>query len=173
MLDSSDLDTRKKIFLFIEQNPGVNLSTIAERLQLSIQLVDYHIIFLDRQELITIEKEGGYKRCYIKASTSKVDKRILALLRQPIPLQIILFLLQHPFARYSDIFKHLRLSSPRFAYHLRKLVNLGIITVAEKENNPGYKICNEQEIVELLLRYKPTTIFDNIEDTWEGFDPRQ
>jgi len=136
MNDLLELETRREIYDFITQNPGINLSKIAELLQLSPQLVDYHILYMENHGMISISKDKGYKRCYIRDKFGLADKRVLAILRQEIPFQIIFFLLNNPFSRHRDILRNLGMSSPRFSYHLRKLVKNNIIaesTVGEKK----------------------------------------
>ena len=48
--------TRKKTLHLIEENPGMHLSKIAERLNMSIQLARYHIYYLESKKLITSKK---------------------------------------------------------------------------------------------------------------------
>jgi len=171
MSDILELETRRNIYDHITKNPGVNLSAIAETLQLSAQLVDYHLSYMENHELITIDKSAGYKRCYIRGSIGVEDKRMLALLRQGIPLQIVLFLLEHPFSRYKVILQHLGVSSALFSYHLRKLVKNGLVTVAASEMESGYVCQNEKNIVSCLLRYQPSTVTKMVKDTWDDFGP--
>ena len=169
MSDILELETRRKIYDFISRNPGVNLSEVAKILNLSAQLVDYHLLYMQQHELITIMKELGYKRCYVKGEIGVEDKKILSLLRQEIPLKIILFLIKKPYSKHKDILKHLDMSSPRFSYHLRKLVQNGVIEESDKER--GYKVKNVKVIIGLLIRFKPTYISDMARDTWIDFAP--
>lgn len=171
MTDVLELETRKKIFSCIEKNPGVNLSFIADFLQISTQLVDYHLLYLEHHELVTTEKEGGYKRCYLKDSVGIHDKRMLGIFRQQIPLQIVLFLLKHPYSRHRELLKHFKLSSPRFSYHLRKLVKAGIIHVSTYGAEAGYVVTNEKDTILFLIRYKPVGIGKMVQDTWVDFGP--
>jgi predicted transcriptional regulator len=171
MSDSQELDRRRIIYDCIAQHPGVNLSKIAELLQLSTQLVDYHLLYLEKHELITIEKEGGYKRCYAKGKIGLKDKRILSVLRQEIPLKIVMFLLKNPYSRHRDILRYLQTSSARFSYHLRKLVRNGIITESTRGKKTGYIISNKKEVIEFLIVYRPSNILTSVRETWEDFAP--
>jgi predicted transcriptional regulator len=171
MTDVLELETRKEIFSCIKKNPGVNLSFIAESLKMSTQLVDYHLLYLEHRELVTIEKEGGYKRCYVKDSVGVHDKRMLGVFRQQIPLQIVLFLLKHPYSRHRDLLKHFGMSSSRFSYHLRKLVKNGIIQISTFGDEAGYIVTNEKETISFLIRYKPSGIGKMVQDTWADFGP--
>jgi predicted transcriptional regulator len=172
MSDVLELETRKKIFECIEKNPGINLSTIAELLHMNVQLVDYHLMFLKNNEIITMEKEDMFKRCYIKGCIGVEDKRMINILRQKMAVQIILFLLKNPYSRHGDMVKHFEMSSPRFTYHLRKLVNAAIVEMSELGAEKGYIVKNEKNIVAFLIRYKPSSIANMVNDTWEDFGPR-
>ena len=171
MTDVLELGTRKQIYDFIQKNPGVNLSVISTTLHMSTQLIDYHLVYMERHGLISIAKEGGYKRCYIYGKTGVKDQRHLALLRQEIPLRIVLFLLKNPFARHKDMLNSMKISSPRFSYHLRKLVKHNIVIWSTAGDQKGYIVSNEHEIIQFLITYKPTSVLTMVEDTWADFAP--
>jgi DNA-binding transcriptional ArsR family regulator len=92
MAEFFDLETRKKIFRIIEQHPGLNLTTLADMLQLSIPLVDYHTKYFEDHELVTVVKEEGFKRYYVKGTIGSFEQKLFHVLRQEIPLRIVLFL---------------------------------------------------------------------------------
>ena len=171
MTEILELETRRKIYNLIVKNPGLHVSRIAELLDLSSQLIDYHLLYMQRHELITIELEEGYKRCYIKGEIGSEDKRILKFLRQEIPLTIIVYLLKNPYARHRDIYKELGISSPLSSYHLRKLVKSGIIEVSSSGDKHGYIVSNAEKVIELLIRYRPTSVTKMVKDTWMDFAP--
>src|SRR4030042_4100712 len=101
MPSSLELETRKKIYEFIAEHPGGNLSSLAGLRNMSIPFVDYHTRFLEDNELISITKESGcFKRYYIRGEIGEKEKRLLGILRQEIPLRIVLFLLEHPLSQH-------------------------------------------------------------------------
>jgi predicted transcriptional regulator len=160
------LKTKRKIYDCIADNPGLYLSKIAEMLQMSVPLVDYHMSRLENESLIIVVKEDGFKRYYTKVDTMGLqDKKILSILRQEIPLKIVLFLLKHPNAKHKDICENLDLSSSLISYYLNKLVNQEIIDVPGV--GEGFKIRNKQEIVTILRRYHLSSILKRFTDTWE------
>src|SRR5512136_827411 len=90
-----ELDTRRKIFDLVSRNPGLHLSKIAEVLQMSVQLVEYHLLYLEKNVVVYAERESGFTRYYIKGGIGTADKKILSLLRQEVPLKITIFLLKN------------------------------------------------------------------------------
>jgi len=171
MSETLEFETRKKIYNTILKNPGVHVSRIAELLDVSPQLVDYHLIYMQRYDLIAVDKEKGYKRCYVKGQINSEDKKKLSILRQDIPLNIVLFLLKNPFSRHRDIFRYLGISSARLSYHLKKMFKIGIIEISSSNGKTGYVVCNKKEIIELLTRYQPSGIAKMVKNTWEDFGP--
>lgn len=171
MSDILELEIRRKIYDLILKNPGLHVSKISESLDLSTQLTNYHLLYMERHGVVIIEHEKGYTRCYVKGSIGAEDKQLLSMLRQEIPLTIIVFLLKFPYSRHRDIYKELNISSPLFSYHLRKLVKKGIIKTSTSGEKKGYIVANPKEVTVLLIRYKPTSISKMVKDTWIDFGP--
>jgi predicted transcriptional regulator len=164
-----DLETRKKIYTLLIRNPGLNLSTIASQLQMSVTLADYHLNFLEEHELIVVEKEGGYKRYYIKGKVSGEEKKILSLLQQDLPLNIILLLLKTPGLRPKDLKDSLGISPALLTYYLKKLVKYNIINELVSEVKNQYVVSNQHLIMKLLISYKSNVLLTRFNQTW-SFD---
>jgi len=166
MNDLLELETRKKIYDLISKNPGLHLSKIADLLRMRISHVEYHIIYLEKNQVISTVKEKGYTRYYIKGEIGTADKKILSLLRQEIPLRIILFLLKNVNAKHKNILKNFNLAPSTLSYHLKKLVQNGIVTMHTYGDIRGYSIINREEIIGLILQYKPYFVIDGFKDVW-------
>ena len=96
--DKRSLETRQNIYTIIAKNPGLHLSKIAEFLDMSVPLTDYHLNYMEKKgEIIVLKDAKGYfKRYYIAESgIDNREKKILEMLGKKIPLQIILSLLKH------------------------------------------------------------------------------
>ena len=98
-----ELETRKNIYSLIEKNPGLHLSKIADILHMRTSHVEYHLLFLEKHEIIKSEKEKGYKRFYIKGQIGIKDKQYLFILRQKTILMIVLYLLKHESALHKEL----------------------------------------------------------------------
>jgi len=166
MQDVLELETRKKIYDIIDRNPGIHLSKISQILKMRISLVEYHLNFLEKHELISVDKETGYKRYFIKGKIGVEDKRYLFILRQKTVLEIILFLLKNDFSPHKTILENVKVSPSTLSYHLNKLLKKGIVELNRYGENKGYRIKNRDEILSILIRYKPYRILDGFEDIW-------
>jgi len=165
-----ELEIRRKIYDLISDNPGLHARKIAEILNISPQLVDYHILYLVRQNLITVEQAEGYKRCFVEGAIGAVDKKILSLMRREIPLKIILFLLKNPHSRHGEICKELDIKANHLSYHLNKLIKINVVIMSVSGDKTGYSIRDEKEIVQILIKYRPVSVSEIIDETWAGFD---
>ena len=112
-----ELEIRKKIYQLITKQPGINLSSLAEHNNIRIPLARYHLLYLEKNNVITAKKEEGFQRYYIKGSISIQDKQYFSLFRQKTLLKIVLYLLIQPYARHRDLKNHLNISRSILPVH--------------------------------------------------------
>ena len=160
------LEIRKKIYKILLLNPGLNLSTIAEQLSISVPLADYHLHYLKENGLITTEKEGGYKRYYVRGKIGSEDKKILSLFNQEIPLKLAIFLLRNPHSKPKEIRRKLEISPALLTYYLKKLIRYGVIAERPGDEKKRFVILNEKQVIRLLIRYRPNILLERFKDTW-------
>ena len=166
MEDVLELETRRKIFDILQKNPGLHLSKIAELLQMRVSHVEYHLNFLEKHDIITTEKETGYKRFYIKGTIGTQDKKYLSILRQKTLLYIILYLLKNNTVQHKDILENVTVSASTLSYHLNKLVKHNIVEVQRYGENKGYQLKNRNEIITWLIQYKPFDLYEEFVNVW-------
>jgi predicted transcriptional regulator len=161
-----ELEIRRKIYNLIAKNPGLHARKIAELISLSGQLTDYHLLYLERNKLITSVKEEGYRRYYVEGKLGLRDRRRIAVLRQETPLKIVLFLLRNPNSQHKDILAYFDIAKSTISYHLQKLVKNEIIVVQGSGKDKRYHVINEKEIIALLIRYKPYSRIESFRELW-------
>ncbi len=169
MAELFELETRKRIFRVIEEHPGLNLSTIASMLGMNVPLVDYHTRYFEKHGLVLVAKDGGFKRFYVKGAVGVVHRRLFGVLRQEVPLRIVLFLLKNPGARYPQICACFSFSKSTVSYHLRKLIRCGVVCVSVEGEGWVYSVLDEKVVVGFLLQYKPSGVLQRFKETWEEF----
>ena len=167
MSEILELEARRKIYDLIIKNPGLHLSKIAEILEMRISLVEYHLIYMERNNIVIPVKETGYTRYYVKDKVGTADKKILSLLRREVPLRIVLFLLKNINAQHKDILNNFDLAPSTISYHLKKLVKNGILSVRTFGEERGYFITNREEIIAIIIQYKPYSLIDGFTDVWQ------
>jgi len=166
MEDVLELETRRKIFDTISKNPGLHLSKIANLLNMRISHVEYHVNYLEKYDLVVVEKSTGFKRFYIKGTIGTQDKRYLSILRQKTLLSIVLFLLKNKTVLHKDILENVAISPSTLSYHLNKLVKHEIVEVQRYGENKGYQLKNRQEIITWLIQYKPFDLYEEFTNVW-------
>lgn len=170
MEEIADIENRRRIYRLIAKNPGLNLSDISKIIHLSVQLIDYHTSFLEKYGLITSDKQEGYKRYYPTGSIGAKEKKYLSILRQEIPLKIVLFLLEKPNSKHKEILSNFDILPSALTYHLNKLIKKDIVEFKKEPGSHGvYSLKNEKEIILFIIKYKPYKILKRFKDTWEGF----
>jgi predicted transcriptional regulator len=144
----------------------LHLSKIAEILGMRISLVEYHLFYLEKNQLIVPVSESGYSRYYVKGEVGTEDKKVLGLLRQNVPLRIMLLLLKCDSSQHKEILQNLDVAPSTLSYHLKKLVTCGVVAVQSYGEEKGYSVINKEMVTRLLIRYKPYSLIDSFKDVW-------
>ncbi|MFA5896758.1 MAG: ArsR family transcriptional regulator, partial [Thermoplasmata archaeon] len=157
--------TRRDLYQFVRQNPGFHLREIARSLGLSITLADYHLRFLEKNELVSWTMDGEYKRYYPRSMPGDQDarpaltdqqKQVLAYLRQPVPLNVLAFLMERDFATHKEILEHVSVSASTLSHHLKKMQFAGILARAEMRDR-GYRVADPKSVARLMTTYDLAT----------------
>ena len=163
------LEIRRKIHALISKNPGLHVHKISEVLKISDQLADYHLLYLEHNGIITAIKEEGYKRYYVKGKMGAFDRRHLSMLRQEIPLKIILLLLKNNSLTHKEILSYLDVAPSTLSYHLQKLMKNDLICIDVSNNEKKYLVKDKKSIIQLLVKYKPFSWIKGFTDVWADF----
>ncbi|MFQ5911311.1 MAG: winged helix-turn-helix transcriptional regulator [Thermoplasmata archaeon] len=169
-----ELETRRQIFDLVVENPGLHLREIQRRLNMSVTLADHHLRILEKEGLLTVLEEGGYKRFYPSPRAARPiplspeDKKGLALLRQEGPLLIVLHILSHGPIRHGELQERTGLPPSTVSYHLGKLMKSGVVARAPREEGRTYGVLDPQRIALLITAYRPAEedFIDRFADLW-------
>lgn len=170
-----DLKIRRKIYNHIKDHPGLHERELSRQLNIPISTLDYHLHHLKKRELITTNSEGYNISYYIVGHISKFDKKIISILRQQLPRQIIIFLLINKYSTNKDICNHLTLPSNAVSFHLNKLVKLDLIDRNKIGREMIYSIINQENISDLIIIYRKSFLDDAVDrfvDTWLKLHPK-
>ena len=163
--------TRRELYQYVRSNPGFHLREIARVLNLSITLADYHLRFLEKNELVSWTMDGEYKRYYPRSlpgdaaarpALSDDEKRVLAYLRQPVPFRVLAFLMEREAATHKEILEYVPVSPSTLSHHLKKMQYAGIL--ARVEDRGGYRVANPHGVARIMSTYDLATP-DQV-DTW-------
>ena len=166
-----ELETRRAIYTLVMNQPGLHLREIQRQLGMHVNLVEYHLHHLIASELIVSVHQGGYNRFFptqAAGSGSRVDrltsqeKRVLGLMRQPMPLRIMVYLLAAGTALHKDICQHLGCAPSTLTYHMKKMVKADVVVQKTAGEGKGYQLKDRRTVARLLMLYKPAP-YDQVE----------
>lgn len=153
-----DLETRRRIVDLVREYAGLHLREVARQLDTSVALVEYHLPVLEEAGLVHVDRGDRYVRLYpagprVERPTGE-EREWLNLLREPLPLQVTLFLLDHPGpARHGKIREALDLGKGTLSFHLGKLADAGLVA---KRTGGLYDIADRPRVSRLLITHRPT-----------------
>jgi DNA-binding transcriptional ArsR family regulator len=146
--DILKLETRRKIYEFIEENPGLNIREISRRLNIPFTSLSYHLKYLKKLDLIREKHEGNYKKIFIAYKVGTRDKQILSLLRNNNSCKILLYLIWNYSCSQIELSKELIIPPPTVSYHLKRMLDLGIIEEVTSVNGRIYPIPDHEKYLE-------------------------
>ena len=171
--ETGELETQKQIYVLVQKEPGLNLTKVAELLQISIELARYHLQYLEKNELLTSTKDEGFRRYYLKSQIGVQDKKFLSLFRQEMLLKVVLFLIKNPHSRHKEILEQLDIQTRSLlSYYLQKLMKKGIVDGQGQGIERRYVVLHEEEIIRFFIKYEPYKVLEGINETWTNFTMR-
>lgn len=148
------LEIRRKIFHYIKNNPGLHLRELARRLEIPKTTFDYHLRYLEKQEMILKKQDRKFYRYYATKNVDNKYKTVIGLLREKILRRIILFLFLYPEHTRFDIANDLGNSPSTISHHLKKLIDNDIVEKDSSGHKYIYRIKNQSELYNLLILYE-------------------
>lgn len=166
MEGTSGRSARDRILEDIRRHPGSSGRDIQHRLDLGWGDVAYHLDRLARGELVRRER-GGWRDYYFARELTLADRRIFQALRSPAERQLVLSILQAPGASFTALVQATGMAKSTVSFHLRKLVELGVLADPRGESNGGFRVMDEARIRLLLTTYR-ASIADELVDRLVG-----
>ena len=160
--DSSGNSVR--VLEHIQENPACHLRQIKRELNLSMGTIQYHLNLLEKQGKITSEKQNLHKYYFPIGLFEKNEKSILQILNQETAREILLAILEKRNTTQTDIAKFMRLSPPSVNWHIKRLLELGLIVENKDGKFKRYSFgVDTKYIVSLMKSYHP-----NIWNKWSN-----
>ena len=164
------LDVRKRIFAAVERFAGSHFRELQRRTGLPTGSIQHHLNFLVRHNVISEAKQGNSVR-YFPISFSADNKHALSILRQKSMRAILICLLIKQPRTHDELVQFTGLAPSTISWHLKKLEEKNIITVAKKERKTVLSLnANKDVLMNLLIRHKESfldALVDNVVDMWE------
>jgi DNA-binding transcriptional ArsR family regulator len=132
--DTLDPINRKMLYEYISKYPGLHQRELCRKLNLPYSTLRYHLKYLIKRSVIKTQKQDGYVRYYIVNTIDNQQKKVLNILRQEVPRNIIIYLLGSSCASQIELSKSLEKHPTTIEFHLKKLLKMNIIEYAPINN---------------------------------------
>lgn len=169
MSEGLELESRRRIYEYLNANPGVHLRRIGEVLGMSTGMLSYHLDYLERNGLLKSEEAGHRKRYFIARVFVEAQRRILGVLREDVPRKIVLELLTNGERTFAQLQATVGVSKSTMSYHLQKLNARDILVRTKKERESVFVIKDMEEVTKLLLANRQSfkdDAVDRFADLW-------
>jgi predicted transcriptional regulator len=154
----------KRVFLFIQENPGCHLRRIKSQLAISMGTTQYHLDRLEKARKIVSQRHGLRKHFFVRGVFGQEERALLQVLGNETAREILLFIGEQASPTQTDIVERIGLSRPSVNWHLRRLSSLGIVQQISEGKFKRYKLYGDPKyIVALLKNYYP-----GIWDRWSS-----
>jgi predicted transcriptional regulator len=164
-----ELENRRRIYRLVSKFPGIHMRDIQERLGLSMGVLEYHLNYLEKEQILSTETDGYRKSFFLRSDVQHCDKATLALLRQEAPRRIIIFILLRQKAAFKEILDEMRTSKSTLSFHMRKLTDAGLVASERVGRELSYTIREPEVAARLIITYKESfldSVVDRFVDAW-------
>jgi predicted transcriptional regulator len=154
---------KKIIYSHIVKHPGIHERELSRQLKIPLSTLDYHLYFLKKRKLVTGVSDGYYTKFYAEGKFSLKDEQLLGALRKKILRKIIIYLLLNNSANHKEVHTHVGLSPSTTSFHLKKLVDLGVVKKTVKGRNTYFQIKNPKYVSKTIKKYKNSFLDSNVD----------
>lgn len=168
--ESIILTPRDKVYSEIVKSPGLHFREIQRRTNLATGVLQYHIDYLKKINLIFDKKEGKFSRFYSNQQLGKIDMDLMNLLRQDQVRKIIIIILQKKRISLIKLKKESGMNFSTLNFHLKKLISLDVVSQKKIRGLDYFFIKNKFSLIELLYSYRESfldSLVDNFLVLWE------
>ncbi|MDA4125316.1 MAG: winged helix-turn-helix transcriptional regulator [Thaumarchaeota archaeon] len=157
--------TQSKVYDYIKTHPGIHLRKIGRELGLATGDVQYHLYKLENQGRVNSSRRGLYKLFYPSDLFGETQKKLLGVLSQETAREVLLNVIQNPNTSQEELALILQVSQPTISWHIKRLVELGILQKEQKGRTVAYQVLgNTAEILIFMENYHPSA--------WEKWSSR-
>ncbi len=163
------LPTRKRLFEYVEANPGVHFSQLKRDLDMETGLLQYHLRELEEYGVLESEEYQSKRRVFVARNLDERERAILAVLRYETTREILLHLLERGASRNGEIAEAVEVTPSTISWHLSNLIEQGVVKSIEDDRTTLYEVSDEDLTVQLLVRYRESFLdraVDRIIDFW-------
>jgi predicted transcriptional regulator len=156
-LDESK-DASTILLYFIRDNPGCHLRGIKRAMGISMGTVQYHLDRLEKSGKITSTRRGLYKHYFPVGVFQDNEKEVLEILTHETARKILMSIIEQKSPNQTHIVNEMNISTASVSWHLKRLINLGIIDEIKEGKYRKYQLREKDPkfIIRLIRNYYPS-----------------
>ena len=126
-LASLNQSTRIEIYSFVVSNPGTHFRDLCNYLNLPIGVAQYHLGLLTKAGLVSVFRDGRYKRYFESKRFTETEMTVISILRHQTAGKILLILLENQTISHKNLSLQLKISSQALTWQINRLRETGLI----------------------------------------------
>lgn len=150
-----DSELRRRLYVLVQDYPGLHVRELARRLGVKVRGVEYHADVLLREGVLEESRDGAYQRLFPnrrELPLTDEERAALGVLRMPVPLALVLALLDEPNGLgHAELCRRTAASKANASHHLKRLIDCGLVT----HDDARYRLRDPQRTRLLLQAHKP------------------
>jgi len=154
MSDILSLASRKRIYEEVERHSGSHLREIGRRCDLPLGTALYHLDRLEAEGLITVRRDGRYKRYFPAQGLGRKEKDLLSAFRHAVPRRVATALLETPAMTQRELCAAVGVSRSTLSFHVNDLIARGILRREPCRPENRYVLEDAELTRSILTRYK-------------------
>lgn len=168
MTPALESDLRRRLYVLVQDYPGLHLRELGRRLGAPVRMVEYHAAAMLKEGILEDRREGAYQRLFPsqrELPMSDAQREGLGVLRKPVPLSIVLSLLDAPDGlSHAELVKRTGASKANLSHHLKDLQECDLV-----RHDGAYHLANPARTKTLLQTHKPVPdLRTRFADLWAG-----
>jgi len=154
MSELLSLASRKRIYEHVEAHSGCHLREIGRKCDVPLGTALYHLDRLETEGLLTVRRDGRYKRYFPANGLGRREKDHLSAFRHNVPRRIADALLTLPALTQRELCELIGVSRSTLSFHVNSLILRGILRREPARPENKYVLEDVELTRHLLTKYR-------------------
>jgi len=151
--DATNQTTREMVLAYIVANPGVYLRELADDLDFSMGVVQYHIWALSKDGRVEDCRTGRFRRFFGAGRYQEVERRVISLLKQGTAGRILVLLSKGELLTHANLARILGISSQALSWQIGRLRMMGVVQTSAFQGRTGKTYSLPERVSEAVDQY--------------------
>ena len=154
MSELLSLASRKRIYEHVEAHGGAHLREIGRKCDVPLGTALYHLDRLESEGLITVRRDGRYKRYFAANGLGRREKDLLSAFRHAVPRRVAAALLERPALTQRELCEVIGVSRSTLSFHVNSLIDKGILRREPARPENKYLLEDVELTRAILTKYR-------------------